>query len=50
MPFNSTNMVETFESDGPRKLYFQPDGTPYMPGDFLADRRHHAPEAGHHGG
>jgi hypothetical protein len=36
MPFTSANTVETFESDGPRKLYFQPDGTPYTPGNFLA--------------
>ncbi|MBA2702363.1 MAG: S8 family serine peptidase [Blastocatellia bacterium] len=36
MPFTAANVVETFESDGPRKLYFQPDGTPYTPGNFLA--------------
>jgi hypothetical protein len=36
MPFTSANVVETFESDGPRKLYFQPDGTPYTPGNFLS--------------
>ena len=33
-PFNSTNQVETFESDGPRRLFFQPNGTPYTPGNF----------------
>ncbi|MCA1614019.1 MAG: S8 family serine peptidase, partial [Acidobacteria bacterium] len=33
-PFNSTNKVETFESDGPRRLFFRPDGTPYTPGNF----------------
>ncbi len=33
-PFNSTNVVETFESDGPRRLFFQPNGTPYTPGNF----------------
>jgi hypothetical protein len=32
-PFNSTNVVETFSSDGPRKLFFQADGTPFTPGD-----------------
>jgi hypothetical protein len=35
-PFSSTDEVEPFESDGPRKLYFQPDGTPYTPGSFLS--------------
>jgi hypothetical protein len=35
-PFTSANVVETFESDGPRKLFFQPNGTPYTPGNFLA--------------
>jgi hypothetical protein len=33
-PFNSSNQVETFESDGPRRLFFRPDGTPYTPGNF----------------
>ena len=33
-PFNATNTVETFESDGPRRLFFQPNGTPYTPGNF----------------
>jgi Subtilase family/Bacterial Ig domain len=35
-PFSATNVVETFSSDGPRKLFFQADGTPYTPGDLLA--------------
>ena len=35
-PFNSTNVVETFSSNGPRKLFFQADGTPYTPGDVSA--------------
>jgi subtilisin family serine protease len=26
--------VETFSSDGPRRVFFEPDGTPITPGDF----------------
>ncbi|MBY0279813.1 thrombospondin type 3 repeat-containing protein [Candidatus Binatia bacterium] len=33
-PFSTTNVVETFSSDGPRQLFFQADGTPFTPGDF----------------
>jgi hypothetical protein len=33
-PFTTANTVETFTSDGPRRLFFQADGTPYTPGDF----------------
>jgi subtilisin family serine protease len=33
-PFNSTNGVELFSSDGPRRIYFRPDGTPITPGNF----------------
>lgn len=33
-PFTSANTVETFESDGPRRLFFQPNGTPYTAGNF----------------
>ncbi|MFN2570001.1 MAG: S8 family serine peptidase, partial [Gemmatimonadales bacterium] len=33
-PHNSSNQVEPFESDGPRRLFFQPDGTPYTAGNF----------------
>lgn len=29
------NPIETFSSDGPRKIFFQPDGTPVTPGNFL---------------
>lgn len=29
------NPIETFSSDGPRKIFFQPDGTPITPGNFL---------------
>lgn len=34
--FNSLNVVETFESDGPRRLFYNGDGTPKTPGDFLS--------------
>ncbi len=33
-PHSSTNQVETFSSDGPRKLFFKADNTPYTPGNF----------------
>ena len=33
-PFNSTNIIEPYSSDGPRHLFFQPDGTPFTPGNF----------------
>ena len=32
--FNGTESVETFSSDGPRRIFFQPDGTPITPGNF----------------
>ena len=32
----AANQVETFSSDGPRKLFFQADGTPFTAGNFLA--------------
>ncbi len=35
-PFSSSNVVETFSSDGPRRIFFQADGTPITPGDFSA--------------
>ena len=28
------NPIETFSSDGPRKIFFNPDGTPITPGKF----------------
>jgi mRNA-degrading endonuclease RelE of RelBE toxin-antitoxin system len=31
--FNSTNQTELFSSDGPRKIFYKADGTPYTPGD-----------------
>ena len=33
-PFSSANVTETFSSDGPRRVFFQADGTPYTPGNF----------------
>src|SRR6185436_15587926 len=32
-PFTAANQVETFSSDGPRKMFFQANGTPFTPGD-----------------
>ncbi len=35
-PFSGmANTTETFSSDGPRKIFFQPNGTPITPGNFL---------------
>jgi hypothetical protein len=31
----SANPTETFSSDGPRKIFFMPDGTPITPGNVL---------------
>jgi hypothetical protein len=33
-PFNSSNTVETFSSDGPRRFFFNADGTAITPGNF----------------
>jgi hypothetical protein len=35
-PFSSANVTETFSSDGPRRIFFQANGTPYTPGNFSA--------------
>jgi hypothetical protein len=35
-PFGPTNASELFSSDGPRRIFFQANGTPYTPGDFSA--------------
>ncbi|HKQ90686.1 MAG TPA: S8 family serine peptidase [Blastocatellia bacterium] len=35
-PFSSSNVVERFSSDGPRRVFFQADGTPITPGNFSA--------------
>jgi hypothetical protein len=32
--FNSTNQVELFTSDGPRRVFFNPDGTAITPNNF----------------
>ena len=32
--FDGTESVETFSSDGPRRIFFQPDGMAISPGDF----------------
>lgn len=32
--FTVANVNETFSCDGPRKLFYQADGTPFTPGDF----------------
>ena len=32
-PFVASNQVETFSSDGPRKLFYQANGTPFTPGN-----------------
>ncbi len=34
-PFNSTNVVEPFTSDGPRRVFFSSNGTAITPGNFL---------------
>jgi subtilisin-like proprotein convertase family protein len=35
-PFNALNVVELFSSDGPRRMFYNPDGTPITPGNFSA--------------
>ena len=32
--FDGSESVKTFSSDGPRQMFFQPDGTPITPGNF----------------
>jgi len=38
VPFvgGTTNPVETFSSDGPRRIFYQPNGTAITPGNFLS--------------
>jgi uncharacterized repeat protein (TIGR01451 family) len=31
----ATNPIETYSSDGPRKIFYEPDGTPITPGNVL---------------
>ena len=33
-PFNSKDVPESFSSDGPRRVFFNADGTPITPGNF----------------
>ncbi len=35
-PHSAANITENFSSDGPRRIFFQANGTPYTPGDFSA--------------
>ena len=35
--FDGSETVEIFSSDGPRRIFFEPDGTPITPGDFGAE-------------
>jgi hypothetical protein len=32
--FNGANQIEYFVSDGPRRMFYHPDGTPITPGNF----------------
>ena len=32
-PFDASNQIEWFSSDGPRRLFYHADGTPFTPGD-----------------
>ncbi len=34
-PFNSSNKVEPFSSDGPRRIFYNPDGTAVTPGNVI---------------
>ncbi len=34
-PFTGANVVENFSSDGPRRKFYNPNGTPITPGNFL---------------
>ena len=34
--FDGTESVETYSSDGPRRIFFEADGTPITPGNFSA--------------
>lgn len=35
-PFNASNTVELFSSDGPRRYFFNADGSPITPGNLLS--------------
>ena len=34
-PFSSADLTEVFSSDGPRKIFYNPNGTPITPGNLL---------------
>ena len=34
--FTANNQVEDFSCDGPRRMFFKPDGSPYTPGNFTS--------------
>jgi subtilisin family serine protease len=34
--FNASDVVEYFSSDGPRRMFYNPDGTPITPGNFTS--------------
>src|SRR5205814_1564676 len=34
-PFSASNQVETFSSDGPRRIFYNADGSPITPNNFL---------------
>jgi Subtilase family len=34
MPFTTADVVKVYSSDGPRRVFYQADGTPITPGDF----------------
>ena len=35
-PFTSSSKLEDYSSDGPRKMFYRPDGSPFTPGNFSA--------------
>ena len=35
-PFNASNTVESFSSDGPRRIFYNEDGSPITPGNLLS--------------
>lgn len=35
-PFSATSAFENFTSDGPRRMFYKADGTPYTPGNLLS--------------
>ena len=46
--FNGTESVRTNNSDGPRRIFFRPDGTAITAGNFSLDWREVTAEAGSH--